>query len=336
MMVLIAVLQTSMGCLPQHYHCCTFAAAASCCTKSDMYMHPVLSIDIIFCLILRGMPACNCDMLLCHAVVDFPPPRFPSAKPFESSTNARPAAPKQPAAKPPVAKPPAAKPPAKPPVGKRVAKPLQPQPVVTISDDDSEGMPSLVTSDESDNDDSCDRHSRRSPPPQPSKAPEARVTSKQAAKGKQVPSEIVSKGKQVPSEVVSKGKPAPSAAAAVGKQGSAAAPGTPIFKSVSRGYLAQQSSKLALHADATAAAASGSTGPSGSGSDRKEASSGFSFDRAVSGGSKGTVRKVQPSAQAQALLGKHADFFSHYELAADPNDEVRLKATSSNIDVCCF
>ena len=271
------------------------------------------------------------------AVVDFPNPRFPSAKPAASTSSSRPpaAAPKQPVAKMPAVKSTAAKAPAasKASAAKSsVAKPVPKVQVVdTVSDDDSEedDMPSLVTSDESDQEQSQERPAKRTPPA--SRDPsEGRVSPAVAAKGKQVPLDASAKGKAVPSaswvkdkpvpSAVPKGKPAPSAVPTESKQSSVIAHGEPIFKPVSRGYLAEQSARWASSQGQPTSAerkTSGSALPKGasSSSEQKQTASGtdFSFDRAISGGSKGTLKPTQPTAAASQLLGRVADSFVHYE-----------------------
>jgi len=276
------------------------------------------------------------------AVVDFPNPRFPSAKPAASTSSSRPpaAAPKQPVAKMPAVKSTAAKAPAasKASAAKSsVAKPVPKVQVVdTVSDDNSEedDMPSLVTSDESDQEQSHERHGKRTPPA--SRDPsEGRASLTAAAKGKQVPLDASAKGKAVPSAssvkdkpmpsagtglLISKGKPAPSAVPTESKQSSVIAYGEPIFKPVSRGYLAQQSAKWALSKGQPTSAGRKTSGnalpkAASSSSEQKQTASGtdFSFDRAISGGSKDTLKQAQPNAAASQMLGRHADSFAHYE-----------------------
>jgi len=269
------------------------------------------------------------------AVVDFPTPRYPSAKAAASSTSyssSRPpaAAPKQPAAKPATAKAPAA---SKASAAKAsVSKPAPKVQVVdTVSDDDSDedDMPSLVTSDESDQEQSQERPAKRMPPA--SRDPsEGKVSPAGAAKGKQVPLDASAKGKAAPSassekgkpvpSAVVKGKPALSAVSTEGKQPSVSTHEEPMFKPVSRGYLAEQSARWAASQGQPSSAerkTSRSPLPKGasSSSEQKQTASGtdFSFDRAISGGSKGTFKQTQPTAASAQLLGKHADSFVHYE-----------------------
>lgn len=287
------------------------------------------------------------------AVVDFPTPRFPSANAAASTSysSCRPpaAAPKQPAAKPAAAKAPAASKAsaAKASVSKPAAKV---QVVDTVSDDDSDedDMPSLVTSDESDQEQSQERPAKRTPPV----SREGRDSPAVAAKGKQVPLNASAKGKAVPSassvkgktapSAVSKGKPAPSAVPTEGKQSPVSTHEGPIFKPVSRGYLAEQSARWAAsQGQATSAErkTNGSALPKGasSSSEQKHTASGgtdFSFDRAISGGSKGTFKQTQPTAASAQLLGKHADSFVHYEYdssGVSSEDEV---LPSSDLSVC--
>ena len=268
------------------------------------------------------------------AVVDFPTPKFPSAKAAASTSysSSRPpaAAPKQPAAKPAAAKAPAA-----PKASASKSSAAKPAPKVqivdTVSDDDSEedDMPSLVTSDESDQQQSQDRPAKRAPPAARDPS-ESRVGPTAAAKGKQVPLDASAKGravssassvkdKSVPSAVL-KGKPAPSAVPTESKQSSVVAHEEPIFKPVSRGYLAEQSAKWASSQGQPTSVerkTCGSPLPKGasSSSEQKQTASGtdFSFDKAISGGSKGTLKPVQPTAAATQMLGRHAGSFAHYE-----------------------
>ncbi|KAL0045650.1 hypothetical protein WJX82_000668 [Trebouxia sp. C0006] len=123
-------------------------------------------------------------------LVDFPTPRFPSAKAAASTSysSSRPpaTAPKQPAAKPAAAKASAA---SRASAAKAyVSKPASKVQVVdTVSDDDSDedDMPSLVTSDESDQEQSQERPAKRTPPA--SRDPsEGKVSPAGAAKGKQM------------------------------------------------------------------------------------------------------------------------------------------------------
>ncbi len=93
-----------------------------------------------------------------------------------------------------------------------------------------------------------------------------------------------------------------------------------MFKPVSRGYLAEQSARWAASQGQPSSAerkTSRSPLPKGasSSSEQKQTASGtdFSFDRAISGGSKGTFKQTQPTAASAQLLGKHADSFVHYE-----------------------
>ncbi|KAL0021187.1 hypothetical protein WJX77_011045 [Trebouxia sp. C0004] len=265
---------------------------------------------------------------------DFPTPKVPSAKSAASTSSSRPAAaaPKQPAAKP-AAKLAAAKAPAaskasaaKPSVGKPVPKV---QVVDVVSDDDSEedDMPSLVTTDESDQEQSQERPAKRMPPA--SRDPsEGRVSPAVAAKGKHVPLDASAKGKAVPSassvkdkpvpSAVSKGKPVPSAVSTESKQSSIIAHGEPIFKPVSRGYLAEQSARWASsQGQPTSAERKSSEKPlpkgASSSSEQKQTATDFSFDRAIFGGSKGNLKQAQPTAAASQMLGRHAASFAHYE-----------------------
>lgn len=301
------------------------------------------------------------------AVVDFPTPRFPSAKAAASTSysSSRPpaTAPKQPAAKPAAAKASAA---SRASAAKAyVSKPASKVQVVdTVSDDDSDedDMPSLVTSDESDQEQSQERPAKRTPPA--SRDPsEGKVSPAGAAKGKQVPLDVSAKGKAVPSasvvkgkpvpSAVSKGKPAPSAVPTEGKQSSVIAHGEPMFKPVSRGYLAEQSAIWAAYQGQPNSAerkTNGSALPKGasSSSEQKQTASGtdFSFDRAISGGSKGTFKQTPPTAASAQMLGKHADSFVHYkydssgvtsedEVLPDQSVQCRVSVRVCSQCVCC-
>ena len=258
----------------------------------------------------------------------------PSATSEQSTFSFRPpaVAPKLPVFKPALPKAAAA---AKPPVAKAVAKAAQVQVVDTVSDDDSEemlddsedDMPGLVTSDESEQEQEHERPAKRTLSASKTATDSKPVSPVTKAKGKQVPSNAsavgvsapptsAAVGKSKPTATGTAGKSVPAVSAAAGKQSPPVADAQSIFKPVSRGYLAEQSAKWA----AAKAQSTASDPPKGAGtSKQKEAASGtgFSFDRAVSGSSRGplpgTVRQVQPSAAAEQLLGRHAGSFVHYD-----------------------
>lgn len=319
---------TTMLCMLDSLSAVTYA---SFCTQSN--------------LTLRRL-CCKPEHVVHCAVVDFPTPRFPPAKAAASAaySSFRPpaAASKLPAAKPTAAKGSAA---SKASAAKAsVSKPApKVQLVDTVSDDDSDedDMPSLVTSDESDQEQSQERPAKRTPPA--SRYPsEGKVSPTAAAKGKQVPLNASANGKAAPSasavngkpvpSAVAKGKPAPSAVPTEGKQSSVSTHGEPMFKPVSRGYLAEQSARWAASQGQPTSAerkAYGSALPKGASSsnEQKQTASGtdFSFDRAISGGSKGTFKQTQPTAASAQLLGKHADSFVHFKYDSSgvtPEDEV--------------
>ena len=228
--------------------------------------------------------------VLFSAVVHSLPPRFPPPNPAGKGRPG-PASPSlPPSTKPPVAKAPVAKPPvakastAKP----AAAKATQPHSVDTISDDDND-MPSLVTTDESEHDD--DRPVMRSAPPAVSShARESKPSLERSQKGKQAPSAAAAESTSEPSAAAAKGKQVPVTAVAEGKQMPTIASHEPIFKSVSRGYLAQQSNSMAAN-----------TNISNDNTVRKEAipGTGFSFDRASAGGGRAAAKEPQPAAKHQ-------------------------------------
>ena len=285
--------------------------------------------------------------MLCRAVGEINPL---SHKAADSGSRA---ASKQPVAKP-LAKPPVAKP-AKPllsllspaagkgasgkAAGKKpVAKaPPQPQAVDTVSNDDSEEeLPTLISSDESDASDLPPVSTRRDAP---AAAAATQAGAGGAGKARPGPSAQPAEGKPAPSGVPAMGKQAPGTASASGKPSAPVAKAEPIFKSVSRGYLAQQS---ALQA------ASSSSGSSISESKEVPSGTGFNFDRAVGGASKApakepayTMKQTAMPANAASRLGKWADSFQHVELGgapvgAAPEEVPSMLPCSVLICTCCI
>ena len=257
----------------------------------------------------------------------------PAAKPA-----AKPAA--QSAAKPPgktasaASKPSLARSTAKAPAAARIS---QPQHVTTVSDDededdDDEEMPDLVSSDNSDDDkdsdatdappelltsdeeDDCEHWKQRKKdlmasyriaaelgsPLEPT-APES-SNHRLLPRGKQqAPSDSKAKRKQAPSAADTEGKAAPSAASA-----------EPMFRPVSRGFLAQHTSSLAARA-----AQAGSTSNALEdtiNNDQKEASPGtpFLFNRAVARGSK------EPAAAPSSKAGSASKPDSNVPISQQP------------------
>ena len=157
-------------------------------------------------------------------------------------------------------------------------------------DDDDEGVPCLLTSDEEDDEE--DQHSMNAFSSTfdflaAKRAHELNIAGHPPNGINQVPSDSKAKGKQMPSAASTESKAAPSAAVA-----------DSMFKSVSRGFLAQQANNLAAK-DAQAGSTSSAT-ENAIKQGLKEASPGtpFSFNRAVSGGSKAPAAAFNSKAGA--------------------------------------
>lgn len=255
------------------------------------------------------------------------PARPSAAKPAATKPVAHKQSPAKPAGKAAstASKPSLARAPAKSPA---VAKVSQPQHVTTVSDDedddgDDEDMPGLVSDNNvSDEEDDYTSDESEAPPSLISEddseddtQQESFAASKHrpaAAFGKPMEStardsgsaRVPTKGnKQAPADSKVEGKQAPPAASTEGKAATSAAAAEPMFRPVSRGFLAQQTGSVEAkpgQADSTSDAVEDAIRLG-----LKEAASGtpFSFDKAVGGGSKAS----SAASSSKAGTGSKAD-----------------------------